>query len=70
MSKSIRVSDDTHAMLAALKAEDETFDDLLRRFIQERRDMIKEGAGLWKDTNAAEKAREKRNEMKHGVGSQ
>lgn len=69
MSKSIRVSDDTHAMLAALKAEDETFDELLTRFIRERRETIREGAGLWEDTDAAEKAREKRNEMKQGVGS-
>ena len=70
MSKSIRVSEDTHAALAALKSEDETFDELLRRFIQQRREAIKEGAGLWKDSDAAEKAREKRNEMKQGLGSQ
>lgn len=29
MSKSIRVEDDTHAALAALEGEDETFDELL-----------------------------------------
>ena len=70
MSKSIRVRDDTHAMLTALKGDDETFDELLRRFIRERRAMINEGAGLWEDTDAAEKAREKRNEMKQSVGSE
>jgi predicted CopG family antitoxin len=31
MSTSIRVSDDTKAMLERLKREDETFDDLLER---------------------------------------
>ncbi len=70
MSKSIRVSEETHARLAALKGEDETFDDLLARFIRERRDSIREGAGLWEDTDAAEKARAKRHEMKEGVGTE
>lgn len=69
MSKTIRVDDDTHAALKALKREDETFDDLLTRFIEERREHIREGAGLWEGTDAAEKAREKRKEMKEGVGS-
>jgi len=69
MSKSIRVDDDTHAALAALKGENETFDDLLSRLIRERREAVREGAGLWEGTDAAEKAREKRTEMKRGVGS-
>lgn len=64
MSKNIRVSDDTHAMLAALKSDEEPFDELLRRFIRERQELIEEGSGLWEDTDAAEKSREKRNEMK------
>ena len=38
MSKSIRVEDDTHAALAALKGEDETFDELLSRLIRVRRE--------------------------------
>lgn len=69
MSKTIRVSDNTHAMLAALKANDETFDELLTRFIRERRETISAGAGLWEGSDAAEKARAKRDEMKRGVGS-
>jgi len=69
MSKSIRVTADTHAALAALKKEDETFDELLSRLLEERRKSVRDGAGLWDGTDAAEKAREKRNEMKHGVGS-
>lgn len=69
MSKSIRVDDDTHAALAALKGEDETFDELLSRLIRERRDAVREGAGLWQGTDAAERAREAREEMKQDLGS-
>jgi predicted CopG family antitoxin len=69
MSKTIRVEEDTHAALAALKGEDETFDELLSRLVRERRASVREGAGLWAGTDAAEKAREAREEMKDGVGS-
>ncbi|MFC6732252.1 antitoxin VapB family protein [Haladaptatus sp. DYSN1] len=69
MSKSIRVKDDTHAALAALKGSDETFDDLLSRLIEERRETVRDGAGLWKGTDAAQKARDARKDMKQGVGS-
>ena len=68
MSKSIRVDDDTHAALAALKGEDETFDELLSRLVRERRETVRAGAGLWAGTDAAETAREARKEMKQGVG--
>ena len=69
MSKSIRVEDDTHAALAALKGEDETFEELLSRLIRKRRETAEAGAGLWEGTDAAERAREKREETKRGVGS-
>ncbi len=69
MSKSIRVEDDTHAALASLKDEDETFDELLSRLVRERRETVREGAGLWTGTDAAEKSRDARKEMKRGVGS-
>jgi len=69
VSRSIRVDDDTHAALAALRGEDETFDELISRLIRERRETVEEGAGLWEGTDAAEKARAKREEMKRGVGS-
>jgi len=69
MSKSIRVEEDTHAALAALKDEDETFDDLLSRLVRERRDLVREGVGLWSGTDAAEKARKYRKEMKEDVGN-
>lgn len=67
MSKSIRVEDDTHAALAALKGENETFDELLSRLVEERRESVRTGAGLWNGTDAAERAREARTEMKRGV---
>ena len=69
MSKSIRVDEDTHAALVALKDEDETFNDLLSRLVRERRDLVREGAGLWSGTDAAEHARTAREEMKQGVGN-
>lgn len=68
MSKSIRVDEDTHAALAALKGEDETFDELLSRLLAQRQEAVREGAGLWAGTDAAEGARAAREEMKRGVG--
>jgi len=68
MSKMIRVEEDTHAALAALKGDDETFDDLLSRLVAERRDDIRDGAGLWADSDAPEGARAARAEMKEDVG--
>lgn len=69
MSKSIRVEDDTHAALTALKGDDETFNELLSRLIRDRRESVRAGAGLWEGTDAAENAREARNDMKEGVGA-
>jgi predicted CopG family antitoxin len=69
MSKSIRVEEDTHAALMALKGEDETFDELLSRLVRERRESVRAGAGLWEGTDAAERAREARDEMKNGVSA-
>ena len=68
MSKSIRVKEDTHSSLAALKGEDETFDELLSRLVRERRETVRAGAGLWEGSDAAERAREARTEMKQHVG--
>lgn len=69
MSKTIRVNEDTHETLVALKGEDETFDELLTRLVEKRRESVREGAGLWSETDAAERAREMRAEMKKGIGS-
>jgi predicted CopG family antitoxin len=68
MSKSIRVAEDTHAALAELKGDDESFDELLCRLIEDRREAIQSGAGLWADSDAATVAREKRRAMKEDVG--
>lgn len=57
MSKQIRVDEETFAALAARKREDETFDDLLSRLVRERRESIRDGAGLWADSDAPERAR-------------
>ena len=67
MSKCIRVEEDTHRALTALKGEDETFDELLTRLLEERRETIRAGAGLWEGSDAGDQAREKRAEMKHEV---
>ena len=69
MSKSIRVSEDTHSALEALKGEDETFDDLLSRIVRDRRETIEEGAGLWSGSDAGDAARDGREEMKESTGS-
>ena len=46
MGRRIRVEEDTHAALASLKGDDETFDDLLTRLLRERHDGPQSGAGL------------------------
>jgi len=69
MSKSIRVDEDTHAALAALKGDDESFDELLSRLLRERQETIEAGAGLWADTDAADSAREARKQLKEDIGA-
>ena len=69
MSKSIPVDEDTRAALAALKGDDETFDELLLRLMREHRESVHEGTGRWAGTDAADSAREAREEMKRDVGA-
>ena len=69
MSKSIRVNDDTYAALSSLKRDDETFDELLSRLLSDRREQIRDGAGLWEGTDAAEGARKARQELKDSIGN-
>lgn len=69
MSKTIRVDEETHADLARLKGEGESFDDVISRLLERRRDEIGEGAGYWSEEDA-DAAREKLAEMKAGVGKQ
>ena len=54
MSTSIRVSDDTKAILERLKRDDETFDDLLRRLASEEEPI---NIGAWSEAEA-DRARE------------
>ena len=68
MSECIRVDEDTHAVLAALKRDDETFDELLVRLVDSRGEQVRAGAGRWDDSDAAVNARKKREEMKDTVG--
>jgi predicted CopG family antitoxin len=68
MSTSIRVSEETKRKLERAKREDETFDELLDRLVAQRYASVHEGAGLWEGTDAAERAREKRAELKRDVG--
>jgi len=57
-----------HAALVALKDDDETFDELLSPLIREHRETIREGAGLWSNTDAAEGACKAREQMKQDIG--
>jgi predicted CopG family antitoxin len=66
MAKRIRVDEDTHAALASLRGDDETFDDLLTRLLRERHENRRSGAGLWEGSDAPERARETRQELKSG----
>jgi predicted CopG family antitoxin len=68
MSKTIRVDDETHAELARLKGDDESFDDLISRLLRQRRENIRDGAGLWSESDAAEQARDARQQLKQDVG--
>ena len=54
MSTSIRVTDDTKAMLESLKREDETFDELLERLAQSEKPI---NIGAWSEEEAG-RARE------------
>ncbi|MFB6220583.1 MAG: antitoxin VapB family protein [Halolamina sp.] len=68
MSKSIRVDEETHAALTALKREGESYDDLISRLVEVRRKAVSEGAGLWSDDDAAEEARAARERLKEQMG--
>ena len=67
MSKTIRVGDQTHADLAALKGADESFEDVIRRLLERRKERIREGASYWDDADT-EAAREQLEKMREGVG--
>ena len=64
MSERIWIDPETYAALESLKRDEETFDELVTRLLGSRRRDVCAGAGLWEGTDAAERAREKRREMK------
>lgn len=68
MSKTVRLDEDTHAILAELKGEEETFDEVIRRLLAQRRERIRDGAGYW-DEEDASAARERHERMRESVGN-
>ena len=68
MSKTIRAADETHAELARRKGDDESFDELISRLLRQRPENIRDGAGLWSESDAAETARAAREQTKQDVG--
>ncbi|ESS08999.1 MAG: hypothetical protein A07HN63_01208 [uncultured archaeon A07HN63] len=71
-TEQIRVSPEVKAALEAEKEPGESYNETLERLIEERvarrRKAIREGAGLWEDTDAAEKAKQLRDEMNDEFG--
>ena len=64
MSTSIRVSDETKALLERLKREDETFDDLLHRLASEEKPV---DVGSW-SSEKADRARDAIDESRESFG--
>ena len=71
-TEQIRVSPKVKAALEAEKQPDESYNETVERLIEERaarrRELIREGAGLWDGTDAAEHAKRVRDEMNDAVG--
>ncbi len=66
MTKRIHVEEDTYAAPAALEGDDKSFDDLLSRWLREHQETTESGAGLWAGTDAADSARDARQQMEKG----
>lgn len=71
-TEQIRVSPEVKAALEAEKEPGESYNEALERLIDERvarrRKAIREGAGLWEGTDAAEAAKRVRSEMNDELG--
>ena len=71
-TEQIRVSPEVKAALEAEKQPGESYNEAVERLIEERvvrrREAIREGAGLWEGTDAADHAKRIRNEMNDAVG--
>jgi len=66
MSTTIRVSDETKRLLARLKREDETFDELLERLARDGEQM---NPGVWNEEKA-DAARERLKESRESFERQ
>jgi Uncharacterized ACR, COG1753. len=71
-TEQIRVSPEVKAALEEEKQPDESYNQTVERLIEERvgrrRESIREGAGLWEDTDAADHAKRVRESMNDAVG--
>lgn len=71
-SDQIRVSSEIKEVLESQKRDDESYNDVIERLLRERtewrQEAIREGAGLWEGTAAAEKAKAVRASMKDEIG--
>lgn len=71
-TEQIRVSPEIKEALQGEKRPDESFNDVLERLLREhterRRQAIREGAGLWADSDAAEAARSVRRSLDEEIG--
>lgn len=71
-SEQIRVSSDVKTALEEQKRPGESYNEVVERLIEEqveqRRASIRDGAGLWEDTDAAEGAKNARDELKDEIG--
>lgn len=63
MSTMVRVGESTHEALKRLQREGESLDDVIARLLAERREAVAEGAGFWRGSDAAERARDARSGM-------
>jgi predicted CopG family antitoxin len=68
----IRVSEEIKDALDEQKRPGESYNDVLERLVgdrtEKRREAIREGAGAWKGTNAAEGARAARQKLDEELG--
>lgn len=71
-SEQIRVSSDIKAALEEQKGPDESYNDVLERLIEKqverRREAIRDGAGIWEGTDAADEARAARDALRDDIG--
>jgi predicted CopG family antitoxin len=71
-SEQIRVSPEIKAELEKQKEPDESYNDVLERLIEQRaerrREEIRDGAGLWAGTDAADGAKKARAAMRDEIG--